>query len=189
MAVRPSRLPRDTRTILRAVVAPFIIGVAAVPGSVWLAAETVPRDMAAINESFRAIAFVMVAVVIGGTLAGAVSGRNHGWLGFVFATAGLAAGIVGVSLYAYGAALLDRLPSVLGYFGASWVVLTLGYALAQLLVDMIAGPRQEPARWGAAPPVAPWGPGPTWPTAPGQTDGGEDPKGAPQDRNQPDATR
>jgi hypothetical protein len=184
MAVRPSRLPRDTRTILRAIVAPFVIGGGSFVGSVWLAHSGVFQEYNnGMDALLRAFFFAVGAAFIAGALAAAVSGRDNGWLGFVSATAGVAAGIVAVFLYAYGAALLDHLASVLICFGVSWVVLTFGYAVAHARVRMVSGPRPEPARWGAAPLVAPRQPGPSWPTVSDTAARGDGPRTPAGDAN------
>jgi hypothetical protein len=90
MTVHASRWPRVGGTILRAVVAPFALG-SAVSMLAWAVNFSrhgvLPLGLGLDGPAFGAMV-ELTGMSIAGYFARAVSGRDHGWLGFVSAAAG-----------------------------------------------------------------------------------------------------
>jgi len=133
--------------------APFILGLAA-PMVGWLAFESSPLPHQTgwdlLGFLVGALTVFLVPLVAAGAVAGAVSGRGHGWLGFGSAMAGASV----MCAVAVAVASSDATVAIkMTIYGSvpMWIGLAIGYAPAH----WIAGRSDIPTRSPDSPPVIP----------------------------------
>jgi hypothetical protein len=132
--------------------APFILGLAA-PMVGWLAYESSPLPHQTgdlLGFLVGALTIFLVPLVAAGAVAGAVSGRGHGWLGFGCAMAGASVMCAVAVAVASSDATIAIKMTIYGSV-PMWIGLAIGYAPAH----WIAGRSDTPTRPADDPPVIP----------------------------------
>jgi hypothetical protein len=144
MAAETGRWSHNARTVLRAVVAPSILGLAAPPLAMaageWGSTPGFLGGLSGIDEYFTVM---LVATPVAGFIASAAAGRDHGWQGYISAAVGVVAGaaaslIASVLWFEVQPTYVD---AVMGIATASflfWVPLTVGYGAHRVVATWVA---------------------------------------------------